>query len=255
MDILGNFDLNLVVVPHWNNAEGGNHDTRFCFMGEPRFRKLIALMKENVPVLGLDEHTACILDLATEEAEVRGLGSVTLRHDDREIIFTSGDRFPLSVFRGQTGDSKWKSRTVKGPAAEKGGDIDADTFWDQIHSLEESFQNGLASRDARMATNALLELDRSIWQAQTDLENDELITEARDTLRNLMVLLGTELAATPKNKAECLSPLVKELLELRHNFRSKKQWSEADAIRDVLSQVNITVEDNKNGSHWHLEAE
>jgi peptidase E len=255
MDILGNFDLNLVVVPHWNNAEGGNHDTRFCFMGEPRFRKLIALMKENVPVLGLDEHTACILDLATEEAVVKGIGSVTLRHDDREIIFTSGDRFPLSVLRGQTGDSKWKSRAVKGAAAENGGDIDSDTFWDQIHSLEESFQNGLASRDARMATNALLELDRSIWQAQTDLENDELITEARDTLRNLMVLLGTELAATPKNKAECLSPLVKGLLELRHNFRSKKQWSEADAIRDVLSQVNITVEDNKNGSHWHLEAE
>ncbi|MGD8293937.1 MAG: hypothetical protein PVF37_19650, partial [Desulfobacterales bacterium] len=36
MDILGQFGFDLVVVPHWNNAEGGTHDTRFCFMGEPR---------------------------------------------------------------------------------------------------------------------------------------------------------------------------------------------------------------------------
>ena len=40
IDILGRFGFNLVVVPHWNNAEGGTHDTRFCFMGEPRFRAL-----------------------------------------------------------------------------------------------------------------------------------------------------------------------------------------------------------------------
>ena len=30
MDILGQFGIDTVVVPHWNNAEGGTHDTRFC---------------------------------------------------------------------------------------------------------------------------------------------------------------------------------------------------------------------------------
>jgi hypothetical protein len=63
IDILGKFDLNLVVIPHWNNAEGGTHDTRFCFMGAPRFEKLAAPPAEKVPVFGLDEHTACILNL------------------------------------------------------------------------------------------------------------------------------------------------------------------------------------------------
>jgi len=66
MNILGHFGFNLVVVPHWNNAEGGNHDTRFCFMGEPRFKKLESLLPEPVPVVGLDEHTACIMDLENE---------------------------------------------------------------------------------------------------------------------------------------------------------------------------------------------
>ena len=28
--------LNVAVVPHWNNAEGGTHDTRFCWQGERR---------------------------------------------------------------------------------------------------------------------------------------------------------------------------------------------------------------------------
>ena len=44
IDILGKFGFNLVVIPHWNNAEGGTHDTRFCFMGQPRFQKLVTLM-------------------------------------------------------------------------------------------------------------------------------------------------------------------------------------------------------------------
>ncbi|MEJ2520234.1 MAG: hypothetical protein P8Y91_07825, partial [Desulfuromonadales bacterium] len=39
MNILGPLGFDLVVVPHWNNAEGGTHDTRFCFMGKPRFDK------------------------------------------------------------------------------------------------------------------------------------------------------------------------------------------------------------------------
>ena len=76
MNLLGRFGLDLVVVPHWNNAEGGNHDTRFCYMGEPRFRKLESLLPEGSSVLGLDEHTACLIDLEKEEVVIRGIGRV-----------------------------------------------------------------------------------------------------------------------------------------------------------------------------------
>ncbi|UCD82894.1 MAG: hypothetical protein JSW26_16105 [Desulfobacterales bacterium] len=251
IDILGNFGFNLVVVPHWNNAEGGTHDTRFCFMGEPRFQKLVALLPEKVPVFGLDEHTACILNLATDEAEIKGIGTVTLRSQDREVTFNSGDRFPLNVLRGSAVDSDWKVH-VAAPAQYKVADNNLDTFWDRVHALEAAFHNGLAIHDARKATNALLELDRSIWQAQTDLENEEFIIQARDTLRDLIVLLGTELASSPKNEAECLTPLVDALLKLRQTYRENQQWAEADTIRDILYRVNIMVEDAKNGSRWQL---
>ena len=75
MNILEHFGFNLVVVPHWNNAEGGNHDTRFCYMGEPRFRQLEALLPEDTAIFGLDEHTACLIDFEKEEAEIRGIGT------------------------------------------------------------------------------------------------------------------------------------------------------------------------------------
>ena len=67
LDLLSRFELPLVVVPHWNNAEGGTHDTRFCYMGQPRFEELERLIPEDHGLIGLDEHTACILDLESQE--------------------------------------------------------------------------------------------------------------------------------------------------------------------------------------------
>ena len=65
LDILGAFGLNLMVIPHWNNAEGGTHDTSRCFMGTSRFDKLVSMLEEPLPILGLDEHTACIIDFSS----------------------------------------------------------------------------------------------------------------------------------------------------------------------------------------------
>ncbi len=253
MDILGQFGFDLVVIPHWNNAEGGTHDTRFCFMGEPRFRRLESLIPQKVPVLGLDEHTACILDFEDNQAEVKGIGRVTLRTADRELSFKPGDRLPLDVLRGGETDAGWRPVPAETRTPQKDCAGAPDSFWDRIHTLEDRFHKGLEIHDPKASTNALLELDRTIWQAQQDLESEEFISQARDTLRDLIVLTGNELSSSPVNQAECLAPLVEALLELRQNFRANKQWTEADAIRDTLLSVNITVEDAKNGSTWRLE--
>jgi peptidase E len=254
IDLLGQFGFNLVVIPHWNNAEGGTHDTRFCFMGEPRFQKLESLLPENVSILGLDEHTACIIDCKKNLVQIKGLGRVTLRSPDGEVIFNSGDRFPCDVFLGAKGDSDWKAETLPPQSPPVISEIKTASFWEKIHSLEAGFYEGLKKHNSREATNALLEFDRTIWQAQAAFENEEFIAQARDTLRDLIVLLGTELDVPPRNKDERLSSLVDGLLVLRTNFRIKKQWAAADAIRDVLQQVNILVEDEKEGSNWRLDA-
>lgn len=254
MDILGHLGLNILVVPHWNNAEGGTHDTRFCFMGEGRYTILESMLPEDVSVLGLDEHTACVIDFDTEEVSVKGIGSVTLRGRTFERIFPRGERFSLKALSSEAGGSVLAGglagkAAATGPKAVRttGGE----TFWEDVHAIETAFQSGLDG-DPRDAANALLNLDRLIWQAQQKAENPEFISQAREALRESVVLLGTRLASAPRSKGECLAPLVEELLALRDSFREKKQWQEADAIRDCLRHVNIEVDDTSGGHQWRL---
>ena len=61
LDMLGPYGMELAIVPHWNNREGGTHDTRFCFMGEPRLRELESRLPPSAVILGIDEYTACLL--------------------------------------------------------------------------------------------------------------------------------------------------------------------------------------------------
>ena len=254
MDILKHFGFNLVVVPHWNNAEGGTHDTRFCFMGEPRFKQLVSLLPEDVAVLGLDEHTACILDFENQAAVVKGIGRVTLQRAQHQIVFKTGDQFSLEVLRGADQGGNWQQTSLVQDVPVTESALEGDAFWDQIHRLEAVFYEGLETHEAQKTTNALLELDRMIWKAQQDLENEEFIIQARDTLRELIAVLGTRLAAAPRSETDCLAPLVQQLLDVRETFRRKKQFEEADAIRDSLQRASIIIEDTKTGVRWRLES-
>lgn len=254
MNILAHFGFDLVVIPHWNNAEGGTHDTRFCYMGEPRFRKLESLLPEDVPIFGLDEHTACLIDLEKGEAEIKGIGHVTLRHRGAEMSFEKGDRFSLEVLRGESLAREWRVTTPDSSNLGQAAERNNSSFWNRVHDLETAFRVGLEKHEPKEATNALLELDRTIWKAQQDLENEEFISQARDILRELIVSLGVKLGASPRNEADRLAPLVDEVLELREHFRRNKQWAEADAIRESLLRAKITVEDTQKGPRWELES-
>jgi len=103
LDILGEAGIDGAVIPHFNNTEGGTHDTRFCYMGERRLRLLESMLDEGAAVLGVDEHTACIIDLGARTATVRGNGGVTLRRGGGERRWESGMTIPLDALRGGAG--------------------------------------------------------------------------------------------------------------------------------------------------------
>ena len=64
------------IIPHFNNTEGGvGLDTSHCYVGKERFAKMKSLLPENEWLLGIDEHTAYIVDLDTGKAEIRGKGT------------------------------------------------------------------------------------------------------------------------------------------------------------------------------------
>jgi len=78
LDLLSSYGLSVVVVPHWNNQEGGTHDTSHCFVGARRFRQLVELLPPTVSVLGIDEHTSLSLHAATGTLRVLGAGEAHL---------------------------------------------------------------------------------------------------------------------------------------------------------------------------------
>ena len=87
--------INAAVVPHWDNNEGSGHDTRYCFLGERRFARLEREIPDDTFVLGIDEHTALVIDLDTRHATVHGRSSVTIRQGGHETVFRSGADVPI----------------------------------------------------------------------------------------------------------------------------------------------------------------
>lgn len=97
LDLFAAYGLKLVVIPHWNNAEGGKElDTSRCFMGKVRFDLLVQQLPADISLLGLDEHTALIMDFAGGAATIYGRGSVHLIQQGIEETFRSGMCFQLS---------------------------------------------------------------------------------------------------------------------------------------------------------------
>jgi peptidase E len=65
------------IIPHFNNYEGGSTlDTTYCYIGKDRATKLLAKLQSTDSVIGIDEHTALIIDLNTAIEQVKGKGSI-----------------------------------------------------------------------------------------------------------------------------------------------------------------------------------
>ena len=90
LDLLGPLGLHVALIPHYDNAEGGTHDTRFSYLGEERLARLEDDLPEGVFVLGVDEHTALCLDLDAGTALVAGRGGVTVRARGHSARIESG---------------------------------------------------------------------------------------------------------------------------------------------------------------------
>lgn len=254
LHLLEHFGFSLVVIPHWNNAEGGTHDTRFCYMGEPRFRHLESLLPPDVSILGLDEHTVCLLDLETGEAKVKGIGRVTLRHNAQEIAFEPGESFGLELLRGSTQRRRWsdQNRSPMTSAHEVTVEAGASSFWSSVQEAEAVFEKGMAHRRPELLVSALLELDRIIWGGQQDLEDPEYIAQARERFRELVVRMGSSMSDSGPYRTESLAPLVDALLQLRERYRREERWGDADSLRDCLKDAGVTVDDTPGGVRWQL---
>lgn len=98
LDFFRPYGLDLVIIPHWNNRDGGEElDTSHCYIGRARFKALLTMLPPGQTVLGIDEHTGLILDFAGGCCHVRGGDTVTCLRDGEEKVYRSGSHFPLEV--------------------------------------------------------------------------------------------------------------------------------------------------------------
>lgn len=98
LDLLRPFGLALTFVPHWNNTEGGAElDTSRCFMGADRYSRLAEMLPPDRMVVGIDEQTALVIDVAVGVCRVMGRGGVVLSGNRSNERHESGAVFPVEA--------------------------------------------------------------------------------------------------------------------------------------------------------------
>jgi hypothetical protein len=255
LDLLTPLGLPVAVVPHYDNAEGGNHDTRFCYLGERRLRVLEEDLPEDVFILGVDGHTALVLDVDAGTASVLGLGTVTVRRNGRSTVFAAGSQLLIADLIGaasQTGPASATGATAASPVASQVEESQPRLLREEVEELERVFNASLEGCDAQAAVRAILALEETIqaWAGDTD-QSDALAT-ARSTLRGAVVCLGEMAVEGVHDPVELVGPFVDALLAERVRARDARDWAAADAIRDRLLAAGVELHDTPEGTTWEL---
>jgi len=212
MDITAPLGLNMVVVPHWNNAEGGTHDTSRCYIGARRFEAIEQDL--DVGVVGIDEHTSITFDFGLGRVRVAGVGQVTVRGRRGELFIT-----------GEIG--------LADVIDQLGGPMKIETVVDTPeHPF--SFQEALEQGDTDAAVAVVLEAI-----ASDDRSFPSMVVELGELARRGLV-----------ERREIIGPFVDLLVDLRSRARDKRRYEESDRIRDALAALGVEVRDTPEGVTW-----
>lgn len=208
LDTLSQLGIAAAVVPHYDNGEGTGHDTRYCFVGERRLRLLEEQLPADVFILGLDEHTALVLDVTRDRARVEGRGGVTLRRAGRSIVHPAGTELPLAELRNTEA------------ALPTGATAAADS-----------------AAHGETPAGDLEPLVRELLRAEDPQQ-----------IRASVVALAERLEHAEGERERLLEPLIALLIEVRRGARSGGDYAQADAIRDGLARLGIRLADEPDGS-------
>ncbi|HET9077357.1 MAG TPA: hypothetical protein VFN68_10515 [Acidimicrobiales bacterium] len=249
----------VAVIPHYDNAEGGNHDTRFCYLGESRLQVLEAQMGPDGWVLGVDEHTGAIFDLDAGTVSVVGNGVVTVRRAGLSTVVKSGETLPIPALvelafseKGTAVAPPTAGDPVPSVAAPSGPGQEPSAFHAEIRRLEAEFDQAIGGRDVDAAVRALLELDDTVVAWAGDTNQSDAPDRARAAMRRMIARLG-ELAQTgARDPRQVVGGFVEALLTERAEARSGKRFVDADRIRDALVANGVEVRDTPDGTVWQV---
>jgi cytochrome oxidase Cu insertion factor (SCO1/SenC/PrrC family) len=284
LDLLGALGLRVAVIPHYDNAEGGRYDTRYCYLGERR----LAVMERELPVdaavLGVDEHTAMLIDLRTNGIEIRGRGGVTVRRADGSTILAAGTSMSVADLRGLVLGMKPTARDGRALSARDGADGEDGVYGETaggsgsgtghaagtpsvpvtvpavplpevplpevMAEAERGFGVAAGGRDAAAMVAAILALENTIKQWEADTDEDQGTEQARALLRGLIGRLGRTAQHGLADPRDRLRPAVEPLIALRNALRGEGNFAAADAIRQALAAAGLDLSDTPDDTRW-----
>jgi cyanophycinase-like exopeptidase len=256
IDLLGrSTGVAAAVVPHWDNAEGGTHDTSRCYVGERRLGALECALPAGVGILGVDEHTAAIIDVERRAVEVIGRGSVYWRRAGVEIAVPAGEQVALDELVSGSGTAERRrpqpvASADAAPAPR--GRLAARSISEEVAARRSEFDAALAAGDVDSALAALLGLDDGLAAWVHDNPGTDELDRARSDLRGMVVRLGDLGRRGARDPRVVVGPFVDLALELRNAARADRRFADADRIRDALTALGVEVRDTREGVEWVL---
>jgi cysteinyl-tRNA synthetase len=230
-------------------------------MGESRLVQLEALLPEGVAILGVDEHTALILDLGAERVEVRGRGRAVVRREGNETALPTGTAISLAELRGLLSGAAAAATATAVVAAtpERSGGPPEPTQHEEpfialLAEHQDQFDRAREGRDADGMVAAILAVETAMAEWSTETFSSDERERGRAQLRRMVTRLGevaTEGGADPRER---VAPFVEAILALRRQFRSERRFDDADRLRDLLTGCGVEVRDGREGeeSGWGL---
>jgi hypothetical protein len=258
LDLLGELTgIAAAVIPHYDNKEGATHDTRFCYLGDERLTLLEAQLPDEVGVLGVDEHTALVVDVEARTASVAGNGLVSVRRRGTTTTFAAGESLGLdelaALLRGEVAaTSSAGAATPVATEAAPREEHPALSLRAEADRARAAFDAALSTRDVDGCVAAVLGLEQAVaaWQSDT-LQSDDA-DEARRVLRALIVRLGELAERGAADPAQAVGPFVDALIDVRRAARDAKDFATSDLVRDRLTAAGIEVRDTADGTEWTL---
>jgi hypothetical protein len=211
LDFFGYYGLPLVIVPHWNNNDGGEElDTSRCFMGQPRFAELMEMIPSDLTILGIDEKTALVIDPEECACRVIGLGGVTLIH---------------------AGPAH---RSAAQPGHLEGTGLQEVAEGRQAHIHQ--YKNGQIFALSRIGNfkppSSASVLPADVWQRALDVRRSALM------------------APLPEGAAvgEAVPAQILSLVEARQAARLRRDWTAADSLREQVAGLGWQILDTTEGT-------
>ena len=174
LNILNAYELSCSIVPHFNNKEGGNHDTSYSYVGKNRMEKLLKQSYANI--LGIDEHTALVISGKEGLFQVQGLGKLTVINKKGIHEFDNGTNEDLSILQDLL---KPDRKNTKNPKEILKNESQDTNYLKQIAKLEiEVEKNKLNNERFSKIVEELISLRGKL--------REEKNYELSDTIRNIL---------------------------------------------------------------------